>query len=332
MKDFSFREVLGLMAKTTPFLIFRFLVYFAITLGYVLVTGIGAGLGYGVGMIADSAPEGGMWGGLVGFGLAGAVMYFLREYLLYIVKAGHIAVLVEVAEGKEIPDGKGQISYAQAAVQERFAQSSVLFGLDQLIKGILKTFNRAFLTLASIIPIPGAQGLIKFLNTIVNLSLTYLDEVILAYLMKTQAENPWQSGRTALVLYAQNYKAFLKNAVWIAVFIWGATFLVFLLVLGPVALLVGLFPGTAGPLTLITALVFAWGIKQAVIEPIGMTSLMQVFFKVTEGQTANPEWEAKLDKLSSKFRELTEKAKTWQVQKDVLPPVENNERARSGPA
>jgi len=311
MKDFSFGEVLGLMMKTAPFLFFRFLVYFGITLAFAIITGVGACIGYGIGTIAKNAPAGGMWGGLLGFGVSVAIVYFIREYLLYIVKAGHIAVLVELVEGREIPDGKGQIEYARWQVQKRFTTSSVLFGLDQLIKGILRAFNRVFLSIATILPIPGAAGAIKFLNTIITLSLTYLDEVILAYLMKTRADNPWASSRTALILYAQNYTKFLKNAVWLAIFIWASTFVVFLLVLGPVALLVGLFPGAAGPLTLILAMVFAWGIKQAVIEPIGMTALMQVYFRVTEGQIANPEWEAKLESASSKFRELKDKATTW---------------------
>jgi hypothetical protein len=310
MKDFSFGEVMDLMRKTSPFLIFRFLIYFCITLCYVLITGAGAGIGYGIGMIADNAPAGGMWGGLIGFGIAAAIMYLIREYLLYIVKAGHIAVLVELAEGKKIPGGKGQIDYARQQVQERFATSSLLFGLDQLIKGILRAFNRAFLSIAAILPIPGTTGVMKFINTIITLSLSYLDEVILAYLMKTRTDNPWASSRNALILYAQNYTKFLKNAVWLAIFIWALTFAVFLLVLGPTALLVNLFPGAAGPLTLIVALVFAWGIKQSVIEPIGMIALMQVYFRVTEGQTPNPEWEAKLESVSDKFKELKDKATT----------------------
>jgi hypothetical protein len=68
MKDFSFREILGLMAKTMPFLLFRFAIYFAITLGFVLITGGGAGIGFGVGYIADSAAAGGcgaVWSVLV---------------------------------------------------------------------------------------------------------------------------------------------------------------------------------------------------------------------------------------------------------------------------
>ena len=312
MMDFKLGQVISLLLKTTPFLVFRFLIYFGITIAYVLITGIGAGIGFGVGSIAGGAEAGGLWGGMFGFGIASVGVYLIREYLLYMVKAGHIAVLVELMEGKELPGGKGQIDYAQGIVRERFAQSSVLFGLDQLIKGVLKAFNRAFFTIANFLPIPGIQGIAGFINTIVNLSLTYLDEVILAYNMKTKAENPWAASRTALILYAQNYKAFLKNAFWLAFVIWGLTFLVFLLVLAPVAGLVSLFPGAAGPLVFIIAVVFAWGVKQAVIEPVGMTALMQVFFTVTEGQEANPEWEGKLDKVSKKFSELKDKAGDWQ--------------------
>ena len=311
--DFKLGQVIGLMAKTMPFLVFRFLIYFAITLTYVLITGVGAGIGWGVGRIATEDPAGfSLWGGIFGFGLVSVVAYFLREYLLYMVKAGHIAVLVELMEGKELPQGRGQIDHAQKIVRERFTESSVLFGVDQIIKAVLKAFNRVFFSIANFIPIPGLQAIAGFLNTIVTLSLTYLDEVILAYNIKTRSDNPWQSSRTALVLYAQNYKAFLKNAFFLAFVIWGLTFLVFLIILGPVLAVVSFIPAVAGPLTLIIALVMAWGIKQAVIEPIAMTALMQVFFKVTEGQQANPEWEGKLDGVSKKFGEIKTKAADWE--------------------
>lgn len=265
-----------------------------------------------MGGIGGSSATGGFWGALAGLGVAGGILYFLREYLLYMVKAGHIAVLVELMEGKkDLPGGRGQISHAQAIVKERFAESNVLFVLDRLITGILKAFNRLFLTVAGIIPLPGLDSAVKFIGRVVTMSLTYLDEVILSYNFRTRSENPWKSGQTALVLYAQNYKAFLKNAVWLVFVVWGLTFLVFLVVLAPVGLLVSQFPGTAGFLTLVVALVFAWAVKQAVIDPFAMTALMQVFYAVTEGQVPNPEWEAKLDSASKKFGELKEKAAEW---------------------
>ena len=313
--DFRIGEILGLMGKTMPFLVFRFLIYFAITFAYILLTGIGAGIGYGIGMIGGEPGGFSFFGGLVGFGIMSVIAYMLREYLLYMVKAGHIAVLVELMEGKELPQGRGQISYAQEIVRQRFAESSILFGIDQLIKAVLRTFNRLFFTVTSFIPIPGLKNLVGFINTIVNLSLTYLDEVILAHNMRTRADNPWAASRTALILYAQNYKAFLKNAFFLAFLIWGLTFLVFLVILGPLIALVSFIPAVAGPLTLIFALVFAWGVKQSVIEPIAMTALMQVFFKVTEGQTPNPEWENKLEGVSKKFGEFGRKANEWQSER-----------------
>jgi hypothetical protein len=42
-----------------------------------------------------------------------------------------------------------------------------------------------------------------------------------------------------------------------------------------------------------------------------MTALMQIYFKVIEGQTANPEWEEKPARISSKFNELKDKAPAW---------------------
>jgi hypothetical protein len=89
--------------------------------------------------------------------------------------------------------------------------------------------------------------------------------------------------------------------------------------------LVKLFPGTGGPLTLIVALVFAWGIKQAVIEPVAMIALMQVFFRVTVGQTADPEWEARLESLSMKFNELKQKAQKAQKEQSAQSGVSQEE-------
>lgn len=310
--DFKIGEIISLMMRTLPFLVFRFLIYFGITLAYVLLTGIGAGIGYGIGMIGGEPGAFSFFGGLIGFGIMSAIAYLLREYLLYMVKAGHIAVLVELMQGKEIPGGRGQIDYAQSVVRERFAESSVLFGVDQLIKVVLRAFNRMFFTVTAFLPIPGLRNVVKFINTVVNLSLTYLDEVILAHNIRTRSDNPWASSRTALILYAQNYKTFLKNAFWLAFVIWGLTFLVFLLILLPVGIIVSFIPAVAGPLTLIMAVILAWGIKQAVIEPIGMTALMQVFFKVTEGQQPNPEWENKLEGVSKKFGEFKTRAMDWE--------------------
>ena len=47
MWDFRIGTALGLMAKTLPFILFRLAVYFGVALAYVLMTGVGAGVGRG---------------------------------------------------------------------------------------------------------------------------------------------------------------------------------------------------------------------------------------------------------------------------------------------
>ena len=54
MWDFSIGGSLGLMGRTLPFILLRMAVYFGITLGYILVTGMGAGVGWGVGGFGDA--------------------------------------------------------------------------------------------------------------------------------------------------------------------------------------------------------------------------------------------------------------------------------------
>eukprot|EP01035_Chromulina_nebulosa_P055295 gene55295-75786_t len=137
MWDFSIGRTLGLMGQTLPFLAFRMIVYFGIAVAFVLVTGVGVGVGWGIGAFGGEDFRAGsmFWGGLIGFGVTAGAIFFLREYILYIVKAGHIAVLVELLEGGTIPQGQGQIAYASEIVRQRFAETNVLFGIDLLVKG-----------------------------------------------------------------------------------------------------------------------------------------------------------------------------------------------------
>ncbi len=310
MLDFRTGQIIQLLVRTLPFMLLRLGVYFGITLAYVIGVGGGAGVGQLFDQIGSGEGGGVFWGALSGFGLVSGVLFWLREYLLYLVKAGHIAVLVELLEGREIPAGRNQIAYAGSVVKERFKESSMLFGLDALIKGVLRVFNRVTTSIAGLLPIPGLQPLVRIVDAVINTSLTYLDEVILAQIIRQRSENPWATARDSVVLYAQNYKGVLKNAVFLTFLLWGMTLLIFLLVLGPVAALAAIFPGIAGFWAVVLSVVLALSIKAALIDPFAMTALIQVYAKLTDGQRPDPEWSARLDRMSDKFRKLAERAKS----------------------
>jgi hypothetical protein len=313
MWDFSIGTAMGLMRRTLPFLLFRVAVYFGIAVAYVLATGTGAGIGWGIGNFGDEDFRAGatFYGAIGGFGLTAGVLYFLREYLLYVVKAGHIALMVEYLDGRELPAGKGQIAYAKDIVAERFGEASVLFGIDQLVKGVINAITGLVQGLLMILPIPGLDRIMGVVRAYLRLAVGLIDEVILAYGLRNRAENPWISAREALVLYGQNAKPMLKNAAWLTAITWGLAILVFFVMLAPAALVVYMIPGAWSAGGLVFAILFAWAVKVALIEPFAIACLLQAFFKVTEGQTPNPEWEAKLEKASAKFKKLGERAVGW---------------------
>ncbi|MGX5840724.1 hypothetical protein ACWGTI_08390 [Mesorhizobium sp. ArgA1] len=311
MWDFEIGRSVSIMIRTWPFIVFRMIVYFGITLAYIVATGSGASVGYGVGHISTD-PDGplsfALWGGIVGIGVVSIALYWIREYILYVVKAGHIAVMVHLIDGRDVPNGQDQIAYAKDVVKERFAEANILFVLDQLVKGAIRAITGLIGGIAAFLPIPGLGGLVSFINTVIRLSLTYVDEIILGYNIRINSSSPFETARQGVVLYAQNGKTMVKNAVWLAVIMWGVSFVIFLLMLAPAAAIMWFIPGQLGGWAFVLAILLAWAFKAAFIEPFAIACLMQLYFKTIEGQVPNAEWDRRLVEASSKFKELKDKA------------------------
>ncbi|TJW35538.1 MAG: hypothetical protein E5W83_34440, partial [Mesorhizobium sp.] len=302
MWDFQIGRSVSIMVRTWPFIVFRMIVYFGITLAYIVATGTGASVGYGVGHISTD-PDGplsfALWGGVVGVGIVSIAVYWIREYILYIVKAGHIAVMVHLIDGQDVPGGQDQISYARDVVTQRFAEANILFVVDQLVKGAIRAITGLIGGIAAFLPIPGLSGLVSFINTVIRLSLTYVDEIILGYNIRINSASPFETARQGVVLYAQNGKTMVKNAVWLALIMWGVSFVIFLLMLAPAGAILYVMPGQLGGWAFVLAIVFAWAFKAAFIEPFAIASLMQVYFKTIEGQVPDPDWDRRLAEASS---------------------------------
>ena len=308
MWDFSIGRTIGILLQTLPFILLRMAIYFGITLAFILATGPGAGIGYGVGNLSEDPGGFAVGGGFIGFGLVAGAVYWAREWLLYMVKAAHIAVIVKLIDNAPLPAGQSQVAYGREVVTARFGEANTLFVLDQLIKGAIAAITVLIGGIAAFLPIPGLDALARFANTVIRLSLTYVDEIILGYNIRTNSTNAWDSSRHGLVLYAQNGLKMVKNAVWLSVFLWILAIVVFLLALSPAAAILYFFPGNIAGYAFVIALVFAWAFKAAVLEPFAIAALMSVYFKTIEGQVPDPAWDAKLAGASSKFREIKEKA------------------------
>src|SRR5690606_21330322 len=115
----------------------------------------------------------------------------------------------------------------------------------------------------------------------------------------------------------QNYKTMLKNAAWLTIITYGLAFLVFLVMLAPAALVVYLIPGGWSAGGFVFALIFAWAVKAALIEPFAIACLMQVYFRTVEGQVPDPEWDERIGGVSRKFNEIKERAARWVGARDT---------------
>lgn len=313
MLDFSIARSLGLMGRTLPFIALRLAVYFGILCAYVLVTAAGAGIGWSIGGLGDQVGRAGsaFWGGAIGFGLTATILFFLREYILYIVKAGHIAVMVELLDGRSSTRGMSQISHAKEVVTERFVQTNVLFAIDQLVKGVLGAITGLIQGVASMLPIPGLRPIMGLVRAFLRMSVGLIDEVILAHAIRTRRQNPWASARTALVLYGQNARPMFRNAAVLTIVVYGLSLLIFLLALTPAVAVAYAIPGAWSAGGVVFALLFAWAIKAALIEPFAVACMLQAFFKLTESQTPDPAWDAKLSQMSRKFNKIKDRSGLW---------------------
>lgn len=310
MWDFSVGRAIGALIVTFPFTLFRLAVYCGVALVYLVAIGGGTGIGWGVGHIfgTDGPATGAVWGGIAGLTLSGVFFYWVREWFLYMVKAGHVAVLVHVLEGRPVPGGQGQVAYAAAEVKERFLEANALFVVDQLVRGVVAALVGLLNTVNAILPIPGLGPLVAFVDRVLRIALGLVDEMVIAHVIRTRAEDPWAGAREGLVLYAQNHRVIVVNAIWLAVMSWLFAGAVFLIMLAPASAIAFLFPSAWGGWTVAAAALFAWAVKAAVVEPFAVACLMQVYFRATAGQRPDPAWDARLDQASAKFRELKARA------------------------
>ena len=210
---FHFSEAGRILLKTTPYLIVRAVIYgvlgvaTAIYIGFVLL----------MGKIFGGA---GAFIFLIGFGVLYGLLRLAKHYGLYLVNAGHIAVITEIVRHGALPEGVNQFQYGKEMVTRMFKEVSALFVVDRLVDGIIRTINRTVDVITDILPLPGIEWVTKIANSVINFSLTYLDETILSYNLAREDRNIWESAKRGVILYAQNWKPVLMTAAGCAAGMW----------------------------------------------------------------------------------------------------------------
>jgi hypothetical protein len=310
VQDAGLGTALSLFMRTLPYALVRFGILVAVSvitiLWYVLTFGGAALLG---GKVHPFVGYGWLFTGL---GVYGYVWYTIVRYGLYLLKAGHVAVLTElITRGEVGMGGEDMFAYGKRVVTERFGQVNAMFALDVLVHGIVRAFNRTLNWVANLLPIPGLSSIAGVVAAIVHAATTFIDETMLSYSLARGDTDNFRSSRDGLIYYAQNSKEVLKTGVWVVILDKVATFITWLVMLAPGFLLAWILPGSiAGAGSLVAFFIaglFAWNLRAAFLEPLFLTMVMIKFHVCVRDQPIDLVWDERLSSASAKFVELKNK-------------------------
>ncbi|MBQ7131636.1 MAG: zinc ribbon domain-containing protein [Oscillospiraceae bacterium] len=271
-------------------------------------------------IVSASGSEGLLWIFLVIWICATrAINFFLNQYVGYLVKAGHVAVIAEAVTTGQVPDN--MVEYGKNKVKERFATSNVYFLVDKLVKGAVKQIQNGVGKIAGLLDfVPGMDIIKDLVNSFVSISLNYIDECCLGYTFYKKDESAFKGACDGVVIYAQNWKALLKNAGKTMAIVALITLALALVLFGITYAIFTLFDGN-GLVAFLVALFIALAVKEAFIDSYIMCSMMNTYMEVAPSTQITFDVYGKLCNISGKFKELFEKGKQEQPAAFVTAPA-----------
>lgn len=298
------KESFSLFRKTFSFLWVKFLIYFL--MGFVFLI-------FGAIALFFATKFTGIMTFIIlllGLFVFWVFVKVMGRYVLYLVKAGHIAVLGELVDGGALPSGQGMVSFGFEKVKTRFAESSSLFIVDRLIGAVVRGISNFMGRFARLIPIAVVQKIIQFISSVLSIFLSYIDEAILCYIFSRPAEeSSWEGAKDGLVLYFKSWKTLLPVSVVLVII----SYVLFLAVFG-VSFLISLpfqamiSSAALKSLPFIISFLIAAVIKVAVFDQFTLVAVIVSYKNAVKELVPDEETSKKLEGLVPKFKEITSKA------------------------
>lgn len=322
VRNSGFFSAIGLLMRTLPYALMRFAVSFAfsiacivwltITLGGAAVAGRFIAPVFGVGwFITCLVAAGWFWGAVL-------------RYVMHVIECGHIAVITELITHGRVGNGnESMFAYGKRIVTERFGEVNVLFAMNLLVRGVVNAVHSTIEGIGHLLPIPGLHAIGNIVTAILRAATRYMDKVIFSYNLACGDPNPWRSAQQGLVYYAQDAKPLLKQAIWIVILERILSILLWLALLVPAAAVTAILPhavrNVGAVVTIAIAALFAMAARGAFLKPVFLIMVTIRFHELVEHQPINQEWVARLEQLSTKFRDLGQKAETYLSPRPAAP-------------
>lgn len=249
-----------------------------------------------------------VWAFMFWIAVVALIYNFAMHYVGYMIKAAHVAVISTVVTTGQIPDN--MVETGKEMVKKRFAEANVYFVMDRLISGAVKQLQNAVGKIDSVFGgIPGVSTVVSIVQIFIGIALGYVDECCLGYTFVKSEEGAFKAGCDGVVIYFQNAKHLLKDAAVTTLVVVVSTFILWLLPFVILGVICRAF-NWSGMVAFFIAVMIAVVVKAAFVDSYMMVKMMVSYMEVAPSTEISFDLYDKLCKLSRKFKELFEKAKT----------------------
>ncbi|MDE6639950.1 MAG: hypothetical protein K2K63_05460 [Acetatifactor sp.] len=258
----------------------------------------------------DDSGVVGMYALMIWMALSLAALGISQYYVGYLIKAGHIAVVTCLLTTGSLPENS--FEYGKEIVKKKFATAAAYFAVDRLVSGAVKQINGGLDIVGNVLgKIPGMDSLVSFAKSFVNIALGNVDECCLAYTFYNEEQSAFKSAADGVVIYFQNWKTILKNALKTALITLLLSSVAWLLLLGVTIAILSVtgMPGfNVFFVAVILAMMIVLIVKSSVMDSYTMVCMVCSYMQVAPDTEITFDLYDKLCKLSSKFKNLFQKA------------------------
>ena len=247
--------------------------------------------------------------------------FLINKYFGYLIRAGHIAVVVKAFTAGELPTD--QFAYATETVKRRFAVTNVFFVIDRLVDRAVRQIQRMVNTVGILIAkLPGGKQIMQFVNLFIEVAFGSVDECVLGWVFYKEELGAFHGACDGIVLFFQNFKALMLRALKTTAIIMGVMALI---VIVPVLIAFGSNDILAIVITLYVTVALCNMIKVSFIDSYIFIAMMGRYLELATEQVPSISLYDKCCKWSNKFRELVSKRNEEGAAAPAYAYINNNE-------
>jgi hypothetical protein len=306
MWDFNLLAATRAVEAAMPFMLYRLAVCLGVAFACLFAALAGAGTLIAFASFSAKPASVASLGAALGLGAFGYLLHRFRAGLFFNIKAGHLALLARLAQGEKLPQGKAQIELAKQDAERIFPSAAGFLEISEAARQVLQALP------ARHCPFLGGlanKTLAALLGRLAGWLAGTADQALLSLCFAAGQNNPWRAVRAGLVLHVRHFDSLSKNRGYLLAFEYLGLLAAYAAMLYPADSAAAMLPVDVGAWRYVFALIFAWSLKAAFLEPIATTALAGLYFDLAKrGNGASGAEAQELAAWNEAFRKIGEKA------------------------